>query len=260
MSLVLEPNINHLIQQWKKNTVMTSVTLEKKGYSPQLLRRYKLSGWLESIGYGAYAIKGQKVEWAGGLYALQTQLSLSLHPGGLTALEWSGQSHYLSLGERRVFLYGLPLKKLPLWFRKMADSEGLIILEAGPLPHNRDETKSKNFGDYDLEYSSSEQAFLELLYAVPKYISFHEARQISENLTLLRAGTLQELLERSRSIKVNRMALYLGEYFSHSWMDKLSFDRISLGAGKRVIHPNGVFDSKYGITVPPEDSEEEPYV
>lgn len=260
MSLVAEPNIRHLIQQWKKNTVMTSASLEKLGYSPQLLRRYKQTGWLESLGHGAYALKGQKVEWTGGLYALQTQLSLPLYPGGLTALEWNGLSHYLSLGKRPVFLYGMPMKRLPLWFRHLAVSSGLIILEAGPLFYKRNESSNRNFGDFDLEYSSAEQAFLELLYAVPKYLRFPEARHIAENLTLLRAGLLQELLEKCSSIKVNRMALYLGEYFNHGWMEKLSVDKISLGSGKRVIHPNGVLNTKYGITVPPEERDEDPHV
>lgn len=260
MSLYLEPNINHLIQNWKKNTVMTSAYLQKLGYSPQLLKRYKQSGWLESLGYGVYAIKGQKVDWTGALYALQTQLSVPLYPGGLTALEWIGLGHFLSLGDRSVFLYGVALKKLPLWFQKMADSSGLVILEAGPLPRERKEIRTRNFGNFDLEYSTAEQAFLELLYTVPKYVSFSEVRQIAENLTLLRAKVLQEMLEQCRSIKVNRMALYLGEYFHHGWRDRISVDKISLGSGKRVIQPKGVFNAKYGITVPPEETEDMPYV
>lgn len=260
MSLFLKPNINHLVRNWKKNTVMTSSYLGKLGYSPQLLKRYKQSGWLESMGYGAYAIKEQKIEWTGALYALQTQLDVPLYPGGLTALEWSGLGHYLSLGKRSDYLYGVALKKLPLWFRQMAESSGLVILEAGPLPHERKETRKRNFGDFELKYSTAEQAFLELLFTVPKYISFPEARQIAENLTLLRANLLQELLEQCRSIKVNRMVLYLGEYFHHGWRSRLSETTISLGNGKRVIQPKGVFNAKYGISVPPEETEEESYV
>lgn len=260
MSLVSEPNINQLLLKWKKNTPMTTAWLEKEGYSAQLLKRYKESGWIESLGHGVYGLKEQDVQWTGALYALQTQLSLPLYPGGITALEWSGQSHFLGLGNRPFFLFGVARKRLPLWFRQLIDPLNMVILEAGALSRIDQDKNTRVYGDFELKYSVPEEAFLELLYSVPKYISFPEARQIVENLTLLRPTLLQKLLEESNSIKVCRMALYLGEYFKHDWMNKLSPEKIDLGSGKRVIHPGGVLNTKYGITVPPEDREDEPFV
>ena len=88
-SLIFGLIINYLLQHWRKGTPLTTGILKKWGYSPQLLNRYKQSGWIESIGQGAYKLKGQEVQWTGALYTLQTYLKQPLHVGGITALEWS---------------------------------------------------------------------------------------------------------------------------------------------------------------------------
>ena len=92
--------------------------------------RYKKSGWIQSFGRGAYILYGDKVEWPGALYALQTQLGLYVHPGGKTALELKGYAHYLPSGKRKVFLYGTQGRVLPSWFK----GEGLVCL---PLRRGR---------------------------------------------------------------------------------------------------------------------------
>ena len=78
--------------------------------------KYKKSGWLEPFGRGAYIRSGDKVDWPGALYTLQTQLGLPVHAGGKTALERKGYAHYLATRERRVFLYGPRGLVLPVWF------------------------------------------------------------------------------------------------------------------------------------------------
>lgn len=258
MSLVSEPNINQLIQSWKKNTPMVSKTLEQMGYSLQLLNRYKQSGWIQSLGHGAYALKGQEVLWTGGIYALQTQLRMPVHPGGLTALEWHGLAHFLNMGNRSVFLYGAAVKNLPLWFRKLTENQDMEVVKGSALPSHSSFLVFREIGDFSIQYSTPELAFLEMLHEVPRRVTFDEARQIAENLTLLRSDLLQTLLEQTGSIKVCRMALYLGEYHQQDWFHKLKVDKIDLGSGKRVIHPGGVLNKKYNITVPLE--EEEPFV
>ena len=252
--------INQLLQNWEKNSCKTSQELSALGYSSQLLNRYKRSGWLVSPSKGVYELAGQTVDWTGALYALQKGMNLSLYPGGLFALEQEGFSHYLSMGSRRVFLYGHSVKDLPLWFRKMMIKEAVTIktrsfMQMKDLPYI-----SHSFGDYSLIISAPELAYLEMLDGVPQYISFSEARDIAENLTMLRSSLLQKLLEHSSSVKVNRLALYMGEYHQHDWFSKLSPESISLGSGKRVIQLAGVLDKKYNITVPAPPLEEEPYV
>ncbi|MBF9015178.1 MULTISPECIES: type IV toxin-antitoxin system AbiEi family antitoxin domain-containing protein [unclassified Oceanispirochaeta] len=260
MSEVNAPNINKLLQNWEKNSYKTSLELSALGYRPQLLNRYKRSGWLVSPSKGVYGLAGQTVDWSGALYALQKGMNLSLSPKGLFALEQEGFSQYLSMGERRIFLYGHSVKELPQWFRKMMTNEAVTIktrnfMQMKDLPY-----LSRSFGDFSLDISAPELAYLEMLDEVPRNIGFSEARDITENLTMLRASLLQNLLEHSSSVKVNRLALYMAEYHQHDWFSKLNPDSISLGAGKRVIRVAGVLDKKYNITVPTPPLEDESYV
>jgi len=71
-----------------------------------------------------------------------------------------------------------------------------------------------------------------------------------EMLTGLRPDLLQKLLEECKSIKVNRLFLYMAEKAGHSWLDDLDLSKIDLGKGKRSIVKNGVLNSKYQITIP----------
>ncbi|NIS60312.1 MAG: hypothetical protein GTO13_06335, partial [Proteobacteria bacterium] len=73
--------------------------------------------WIQSFGRGAYTLFGDKVEWPGALYALQTQLGLNIHAGGKTALELKGYAHYLPPQQGRIFLYGSQGQTLPAWFK-----------------------------------------------------------------------------------------------------------------------------------------------
>lgn len=260
MSKVNAPNINRLLQIWEKNSLKTSKELSDLGYSAQLLTRYKKSGWLVSPSKGVYGLIGQKVDWSGALYALQNGMGLSLYPGGLFALEQEGYSHYLSMGDRRIFLYGHSVKDLPLWFRKIMSENAVTVRTRSFLQLKELPLINRSFGDYTLQISAPELAYLEMLDGIPKQISFSEARDITENLTMLRAPLLQTLLEESSSVKVNRLALYMAEYHKHDWFAKLDPYSILLGSGKRVIQVGGILDKKYNITVPAPTLEEEPYV
>ena len=80
---------------------------------------YVQTGWLERLGKGAFKIAGDKVEWTGGLYAIQRQLGMAVHVGGKTALEMQGYAHFLPLGKGYlVYVFGAPGQKLPSWFRR----------------------------------------------------------------------------------------------------------------------------------------------
>ncbi|OQY33161.1 MAG: hypothetical protein B6241_08640 [Spirochaetaceae bacterium 4572_59] len=260
MSKVKTTNINKLLQIWEKNSLKTSKELSDLGYNTSLLTRYKKSGWLVSPAKGVYGLAGQTADWTGGLYALQKGIDLSIYPGGLFALEQEGYSHYLSMVERRIFLYGQQIKDLPLWFRKMMNKNNVTVSTRNFLQLEELPLISRSFGDYSLMISAPELAYLEMLDGIPKQISFSEARDIVENLTMLRASLLQTLLEESSSVKVNRLALYMAEYHQHDWFFKLNPDSISLGAGKRVIQVAGVLDKKYNITVPAPLLKDESYV
>jgi hypothetical protein len=51
------------------------------GISPLLARNYKESGWIESIGFGAYKVPDSDLSIEGFLHCLQKDLLLNLHAG-----------------------------------------------------------------------------------------------------------------------------------------------------------------------------------
>ncbi len=250
--------INRLISQWPRGTPAAASYLNTEGFSHDLLTRYKKSGWIQPFGRGAYTLYGDKVEWPGALYALQTQLGLNVHPGGKTALELKGYAHYLTSGKRKIFLYGTQGLVLPTWFSGHRLDVEIALTRTNLLPVASElgfsEFKERNF---ILRISAPERAAVEMLHLVPGKVGFDEAFLIMENLATLRPEMVQRLLVMCQSIKVRRLFMFMAEKHGHPWVSDLDVSRIDLGKGKRMIVPKGRFDRKYRITVPRDHYNEE---
>lgn len=256
MGLDSDRKLNHLIKTWKNNTIKTAGTLKKAGYSYQLLDKYKKSNWLSSEGKGAYSKIGEIVKWPGAVYSLQNDLKLPIRPGGKTALEMAGYGHYIRTENQTIQLFGIEKKQLPQWFQNRIEKDNILIRNTGFLVNvNKIPLSKKEYGDFFINISAPELAYLEMLSTVPEKTSFTESINIAESLTMLRSTILQELLESCKSIKVNRLALYIAEYHQHDWFYKLNREKILLGKGKRVIQQRGQLDKKYNITIPLQDRE-----
>ena len=80
MSLENDIKINQLLKNWPAGVVCLTSWLTANHYSNQLLDKYKKSKWLDSIGSGAMIRSGDKVSYEGGVYALQEQLRMNIHP------------------------------------------------------------------------------------------------------------------------------------------------------------------------------------
>ena len=100
--------------------------------------------------------------------------------------------------------------------------------------------------------STPEKAILECLYLTPGMIDMVECFHVLEGLVNLQPKLINELLFQCESVKVKRLFLYMAEKAGHQWFKYLKQDNINLGSGSRMIAENGMFDSKYLITVPPE--------
>lgn len=241
--------INRLMSEYPHGVVLLAAWLGKEGYSLDLLKRYRKSQWLESMGHGALKRYGDNVGYEGALFALQKQLKQSIHPGGKTALSLLGKSHYLDLSAKKVVLFGASNEKPPAWFRNhdwgvrveyhavkfLPPEAGLVDLE---------------FKSFSIKVSGAPRALMECLYLSPKKQNLLECYQFMEGLNNLRPDQVQNLLERCGSVKVKRLFLYMAEKAGHSWLEYLNLDKIDLGSGKRSIVDNGVYDRKYQITIP----------
>jgi hypothetical protein len=250
--------INQLISEWPRGTVAVASFLNKQGFRHELIRAYKNSNWLESIGRGAFVLYGDKVDWSGGLYALQTQLNLNVHAGGKTVLEMKGLAHYLSPKRNKIFLYGKSSQKLPAWFKKHNWNDHKIFYSSTKLfPEYFDEGLTEfSYSEFSIQVSAPERAALEMLYHVPNEVTFEESFLIMENLVSLRPDVVQNLLENCNFVKVKRLFMYMADQHNHPWMNQINRSSLDFGKGKRQIFKNGTLDKKYMITVPRKDSEE----
>lgn len=244
--------LNSLITQWPNSTVFSCSYLHKQGFSYELLKRYRNSGWLKTIGRGALAKMNDPIEWTGGLYAIQEQLQLSIFPAAKTALELQGSAHFISTGEgHTVFLFGSPKARLPGWFKEYDWNINLTYTTPNLFPKNPNlGITEKSFVTFKIRLSSRERAILEALHLVPYEQEFEEAYLLMENLRTLRPTLIQELLESCNSIKVKRLFLYLAEATNQPWFSKINLSQVDIGKGKRVIAEGGQFISKYNISVP----------
>ncbi len=245
--------INNLLRNWPQNTVTVSTWLDGQGVYRQLAGTYVKSGWIERIGRGAFKRAEENVEWSGGLYALQAQLNMSVHPAGKTALQLHGNAHYLpaSLKQVNIVLFGYKNEKLPAWFKSYKWEVDVRYVMTGLFGDDpRQGLTTYNTGNYEITISSAERAAIELCYDVPIRESFGELYQIMSGLTTLRPRMVQGLLEKCRSVKAKRLFMYLAEKCDHPWVKKLDFERVNLGKGKRSLCNKGRYDSKYKIVVP----------
>jgi hypothetical protein len=247
----LRTKLNLLIHKWPHNTVATSKWLKNQGVRPNLAIHYEKTKWLKKIGYGAFIKAGDKVDWQGALYAIQTLLKLPIHVGGKTALYLKGFSHYIRFGGEIVKLFGRDKIKLPAWFKKY-DWKVRIDYSTTKLFAKEKELGLINYDlpEFTIKISSPERAALEMLDIVPNHETFEEASEIIELLTTLRPAVLQELLQACTSIKVKRLFLYLSDSSQHSWFKKINLKKINMGKGKRVIVKGGKLIPKYNIVVP----------
>ena len=251
MSTKNESKLNYLLSSQPAGVVLTSGWLTDQGYSLDLQKRYKRSQWFESVGTGALIRQGDDVDYLGGIYALQTQLGLSVHPAAKTALSRQGKAHYLELATKTVQLFGGSEERLPLWFTKRNWGLSVRCKFTSFLPPDLglEEIEHKGF---KIKVSSPARAVMECLYLAPKSQPILEVFELMEGLNNLRPASVQRLLESCNSVKVKRLFLYLADKADHEWSKHLNREKFDLGSGKRAIVKDGAYDSKYQITVPRE--------
>lgn len=247
--------INHVLKEWAKGTVTTQAKLDKLGVSRQLAAKYVLYDWLMRIGAGAFIRSDDRVDWRGGLYALQIQLGLSVHAGGRTALELQGLSHFVPLGEHhKVILISDRQERLPEWFRRHPWKVGLEHHCLSLFNRIPEAASAKlDCGGFEIVVSSPERAIMEQMRLIRTNDDINQAYKLMEGLTTLRPNVVQELLLNCRSVKVKRLFLWSAETIGHAWFNRLDLARINLGKGRRQLYKGGRLNQKYQITVPTQE-------
>lgn len=251
MNVSRHGKLRSLLDCWQPHTVATSAYLKRLGITPQDAQNYLRSGWLVSLGRGAFKRPNETVTWQGALYSIQSQLKLPLHVGALTALEMQGQSHYLRLARSITYLVSPGEVALPQWF-KSHWGQDVRHLQTKLLPPDIGLMEQDAPEGFPLRSASPERAILELLHLAPIEFDLMEAALIVEGMTTLRPKLMQELLEACASVKVRRLFLYLAERAKLPVMRHLDASRIDLGKGDRSLTRMGRYVPKYRLLLPRE--------
>ena len=268
--------LNSLQRDLPEGLLAPTAWLRAKGYSDQLLNKYRSAGWVESPARGVYRRPGPALKWQHVVASLNRVMPQPPHVGGLPALELRGYAHFLkSRGPDEIHLYSKD--KLPAWVAKLPLSERLVehrdalfdatkgvaaLLgsDSSDAVHSTDALRqtltAEPWGpwDWDILYSVAERAVLELLDEVPQRESVEHAAEIVSGLADLSSRRLIALLCACRSVKVKRLFLALASRQKHQWVARVvdAADRgdIDLGKGKRALVKGGKLDPKYLITLP----------
>lgn len=250
MSIETGNKINQLLQKSNPGGLHFSSWLKENGYSDQLVKKYRDSGWLSSLSKGVMYRTGEKLNSFSVLESYNRQLNKNCHIAAHSALELSGFNHYVPMG-KPLLLISHPSKEIvPLWLKDGNFDYTLKFFssETFSIPQLR-----LFNSDYShLHASVPEQAFLECLLLAPKQYTYMDLYYIMEQLTTLRPDIMQDLLENTDSLKVKRMFLYMAEKAGHYWFDSLDTNKIKLGTSKLQLVENGTYIPKYKITVPKE--------
>ncbi|MBL7971306.1 MAG: AbiEi antitoxin N-terminal domain-containing protein, partial [Prolixibacteraceae bacterium] len=134
MSTNNEIKLKKLLDLHVPGTIMLASWLDANGFSHDLQQRYLKSGWLESVGVGAFKRPNETVGWQGALYSLQKQANLPVYIGGPTALSLLGFSHYIRTGAETVYLFSLLNTRLPAWFKQYSWNEAVSHVKTSFLP------------------------------------------------------------------------------------------------------------------------------
>lgn len=244
--------LQKLLQSWPAGAITATKWLGSMGVSRQLINAYKVGGWVKLFEQGAYFRPQDKIEWFGGLHALQFQLGLDIHVGGKTALELQGLAHNIPMGHQTIDLLIAPRTLIPRWFSRYQWQERVRMVENSALP-KKIEIEEFSMGNFNIQVSSRERAALELLCLTPRLYNFEEARIIMESLGSLRANVLTKLLTICTSERAKRLLLYFGEQQNHAWRSKINERKCKIGTTLlKITSQNGKYNSKYNLFLPHE--------
>jgi hypothetical protein len=225
--------------------------MTENGISYELQRRYRHSEWLTPMGTGVMFRTGESPSIYGALSSMNKQTGKHFYIGGLSALELAGYTHYVPMGRPVVFV-GYPKNEwIPTWLKKHDWGVDLLFVTSEYFDLDTG-ISSMMQGAFEILVSTPERAFLECLNLVPKQYNLMDLYYVMEQLTTLRPGMVQAILEQITSVKMKRLFLYMAEKAGHAWFDELDISKVNTGSGKREIVPNGVYDNKYQIVIPEE--------
>ena len=242
-----ESKINRLLKSGQKGGLYFSGWLSRQGYSPQLIDRYRASGWLSALSRGVVYRTGSQLSAFGALASYNQQVEKDLRIAAHSALELWGFNHYVPMG-KPILVVGMDKKTAPQWMQSALFDREFLPFSSSLL--STSQAVRLRYQDWELPVSMPEQAFMECLLLAPKRYDYMDLFYIMEQLTTLRPTVVQSLLETTQHYRIRRLFLYMAEKAGHSWFEDLDTAHINIGTHKLQLIKSGVYVSKYKMTVP----------
>lgn len=247
MSIENKSKLNQLLMSGKKNGLFFSEWMKRNGYSDQLVKQYRQSGWLTALDKGVMYRSGDSLSAFVALSCCNEQLGKEYRVAAHSALELFGFNHYVPMGKPTLMVaHSEP--RISKWMLSDRFDRTLKVFSTKMLA--LPQTEMVQIDGADVRVSSPELAFMECLLLAPTQYDYMDLYYIMEQLTSLRVDVVQNLLENVKNFRVKRLFLYMAEKAGHYWFDMLNFEKINLGTFKLQIVRNGVYIKKYRITIP----------
>ena len=109
MGLVNDTKINQILSLSYSKGLLFSNWLEGQGYSNQLLRKYRNSGWLEPLCRGVMYREKLPLKGMIALACFNEQLNKDYRVAAHSALELAGFSHYVPMGKPLLVMFNVCL-------------------------------------------------------------------------------------------------------------------------------------------------------
>lgn len=244
--------VKQIVESVGERGLLFSNWLSQHGITRSEQLAYLRSGWLERVAHGVYKIAGSQPTLFAAVSCYNTQLGKQCIVGARTALELRGLSHYVPMGKQVAYLFTDNTHKLPKWLVKGEWDRTVVYQTTSFLGEDNLGVDTMTVEGRPLLVSPPERAMLEWLNQPDSAVSLLDIYYVMEMLTTLRPGLVQGLLERGKSVKTNRLFLYMAEKAQHQWLKALEPGKIDMGSGRRMIVPTGKYVSKYNMTVPTE--------
>ena len=233
--------------QLNREIPVTTEKLKHMGISPFLARKYKESGWLKSIGVGAYKFPGTQLTIEGLLHAIQKDLSLNVYTGAKTALEMAGIRQYYREKEK-VYLFSDRKSNLPLWIKNYPWARDILTIKTSKW-NKKEYLYNPGTREFDFFVASKELAILQQIELINRGESFAETAQLFEILDSLNPDLLNEILTEA-SVKAKRIFLYLADFYNHPWKKNIHPEVIDSGSSVITVEKRGKYLKKYHLVIP----------
>ena len=254
MNIETKSKINNLLMNSYPGGLLFSEGLKKQGYSDQLLKQYRNTGWLTSLSKGVMFRSGDTLSALAALASCQEQTAKQYRVAAHSALELSGYYHFVPMGKPQLMVASND-SRTPQWAKSDLFDMEIEFFTTSAFGLIQEQIIKQN--NYNIKASTPELAFMECLLLAPSRYSYMDLYYIMEQLTALRPTKVQQILEATNNMTVKRMFLYMAEKANYPWFQAIDFSRINLGTSKIQLCKGGIYVSKYKITIPRELAEYE---